>query len=424
MTATSSYRPKLFTLEGQGLKLNDADDVEEHIKHLRSMHDVEEIRLLGNTLGVEACDAIAEVIATKTTLQVANLADIFTGRYLKEIPHALSSLLRALARLPNLHTINLSDNAFGYKTQAPLVDFISFHVPLRHLILNNNGLGPEAGTMIAEALSTLHARKEDARKTGLEVPHLETVICGRNRLESGSMEAWAKAYSLHTGLKTIKMVQNGIRPKGMYLLLRDGLRHSKKIEILDLQDNTLTIKGAVALAVVCPGWTEIQELGIGDSLLGSRGSVLVAEALGKGMNQKLHTLRLQYNNIATKGLQALALAIKESLPSLRKIELNGNKFAEDDESVEVIRSLLQARKEDTDGAIIIDEEWGIDSLSELEEDSTADEDEEDLEQTLTEDEELQKLSSKEDNEALKVHNVTPGEKDVDGLAQSLANVKI
>lgn len=61
---------KVFSLEGKGLKLDTAADVEAHIKPLVEMDDVEEIRLLGNTLGVEACKRLGEVLETKKTLQV------------------------------------------------------------------------------------------------------------------------------------------------------------------------------------------------------------------------------------------------------------------------------------------------------------------------------------------------------------------
>jgi Ran GTPase-activating protein 1 len=61
---------KIFSLEGKGLKLDSAADVEAHIKPLREMQDVEEVRLLGNTLGVEACRVLGEVLETKKTLQV------------------------------------------------------------------------------------------------------------------------------------------------------------------------------------------------------------------------------------------------------------------------------------------------------------------------------------------------------------------
>ena len=294
------------------------------------------------------------------------MADIFTGRLLNEIPQALSSLLTALLTLPKLHTINLNDNAFGLNTQAPLVAFLSSHVPLQHLILNNNGLGPHAGILIADALTALHAKKEEARKAGKEVPYLETVICGRNRLENGSMTAWAKAYSLHTGVKEVKMVQNGIRQEGISHLLTNGLKHAKGIQVLDLQDNTFTLMGAKALATVAPGWMEIQELGVGDSLLSSKGGVIVAAALAKGGNKKLEILRLQYNDINAKGLAGFTKAAQDALPSLRKIELNGNKFSEEDQSIMKLRELLETRKEKLAGDIVMEDDWGLDSLSDLE----------------------------------------------------------
>lgn len=61
---------KIFSLEGKGLKLDTAQDVEAHIADLRAMDDVEEVRLLGNTLGVGACKLLGEVLATKKSLRV------------------------------------------------------------------------------------------------------------------------------------------------------------------------------------------------------------------------------------------------------------------------------------------------------------------------------------------------------------------
>ena len=69
--APDTKRTKIFSLEGKGLKLDTAADVEAHIKPLREMEDVEEIRLHGNTLGVEACKVLGEVLEAKKTLQVA-----------------------------------------------------------------------------------------------------------------------------------------------------------------------------------------------------------------------------------------------------------------------------------------------------------------------------------------------------------------
>ncbi|KAF4636533.1 hypothetical protein G7Y89_g1555 [Cudoniella acicularis] len=414
--APDAKSSKVFSLEGKGLKLDTAADVEAHIKSLREMEDVEEVRLLGNTLGVEACKVLGEVLETKKTLQIANFADIFTGRLLNEIPQALSSLLTALLTLPKLHTINLNDNAFGLNTQAPLVAFLSSHVPLQHLILNNNGLGPHAGILIADSLTTLHGKKEEARKAGKEVPDLETVICGRNRLENGSMTAWAKVYSLHTGVKEVKMVQNGIRQEGISHLLTEGLRHAKGIKTLDLQDNTFTILGAKALAKVAPGWTDILELGIGDSLLSAKGGVIFAGALAKGGNKKLEILRLQYNDITTKGLQAISKAVKDALPALRKIELNGNKFSEEDQAIMELKEILEARKDKLAGDLVLEDDWGLDSLSDLE---SEDEDESEEEEEEEEAEELREKLLEEAEEAQDEPVAQREDKDVDELADEL-----
>jgi Ran GTPase-activating protein (RanGAP) involved in mRNA processing and transport len=69
----SNVKDKVFSIEGKGLKLDDASDLEPHIADLRSAEDVEEVRLLGNTLGVGACKLLGEVLSTKKTLKVGSL---------------------------------------------------------------------------------------------------------------------------------------------------------------------------------------------------------------------------------------------------------------------------------------------------------------------------------------------------------------
>ena len=367
--------PTVFSLENQSLKLSTVEDAYPHLEPLRASTSITEIRLGGNTLGVPACTEIASLLSKQKNLQVANLADIFTSRLLSEIPPALSALLTSLLQLPNLHTVDLSDNAFGLNTVGPLVAFLKEHVPLKHLILNNNGLGPYAGIQIADALSELAEKKALARKEGKEVPDLCTIICGRNRLESGSMTAWARALKNHRGVKKIKMTQNGIRQDGIAVLLREGLRGCEGLEVLDLQDNTFTITGSLALSEVVGGWKQLKELGVGDCLLGARGGVVVAEALNKGENKSLRVLRAQYNDLDAKGVKALLVASEGGLPDLRRVELNGNRFSEDDEGVEGLRVLLNERKEEA-GERHADAEWGLDDLSDLEEDSDDDDDDE------------------------------------------------
>lgn len=54
------------------------------------------------------------------------------------------------------------------------------------------------------------------------------------------------------------------------------------LERVDLQDNTFTVSGAQSLAKVVGRWGQLKELGVGDSLLGRRGAVVLADVLAKG----------------------------------------------------------------------------------------------------------------------------------------------
>ena len=418
---------KVFSLAGKGLKLDTEADIDQHIQPLKDSHDFSHIDLSGNTFGVDACKALAVVLAAQKHLVSADLHDIFTSRLLEEIPPALNALLTALLSCAELHTIDLSDNAFGLKTKDPLVDFLSKHTPLQHLILNNNGMGPIAGTAIAESLSTLANRKKAAREDGRDVKDLQSVVCGRNRLENGSMAAWARAYEAHReGIMSVKMTQNGIRPEGISLLITSGLRHCSRLEVLDMQDNTFTLVGATALALAVDKWPRLKELGVGDDLLGPRGSIKLFQALENGHNKSVEILRLQFNDVNAKGVAALVGAAKEGLPSLRRVELNGNKFDEDDSKLEELTELLSDRKAEHGNGGDPDGYWGVDELDELEEEDS-EEDEEDEETTAEDEQDEDKVGARVLQEADEVEDQTVSQKrdpEVDALADALKKTEI
>jgi len=178
------------------------------------------------------------------------------------------------------------------------------------------------------------------------------------------MEAWAEAYRANNGVKTVKMVQNGIRPEGIAMLIKDGLSSCTGLETLDLQDNTFTSPGSEALAKAVVGWEKMVELGVGDCLLG-KGCSKVARALSEGRNKGLKILRLQYNEIDGTGVKAFKDALEKALPALEKLELNGNKFSEDDGVVLKIKDIFAERG------------FGeLDELDDMEEESDEEEEEE------------------------------------------------
>lgn len=60
----------VYSLVGRNLKLNSKADIQPHLDELDQITDLHEIHLGGNTFGVEACQALAEVLKTKGTLKV------------------------------------------------------------------------------------------------------------------------------------------------------------------------------------------------------------------------------------------------------------------------------------------------------------------------------------------------------------------
>jgi len=88
--SSTSKATKVFSLEGKALKLDTREQTEAHIKALRDMDDVEEIRLQGNTLGIEACKVLGEVLETKKTLKVRFSAALIAHIGITPPMHALT----------------------------------------------------------------------------------------------------------------------------------------------------------------------------------------------------------------------------------------------------------------------------------------------------------------------------------------------
>ncbi|KAG8936486.1 hypothetical protein FRC03_002485 [Tulasnella sp. 419] len=394
--------PRVFSLQGQGLKFDTKSDIEPYLEKLRAIDGLEEVHLGGNTFGVEACVALADALKGNQTLKVADFADIFTGRLITEIPAALQALCDALITTPALVELNLSDNAFGGRSAEPMVNFLTNNRTFSVLKLNNNGLGVWGGTVVAKALYESAKLSKSEGKTS----NLRTVICGRNRLENGSAPVWAEAFSEHGGLVEVRMPQNGIRMEGVEALAK-GLRACPNLEVLDLQDNTFTEAGSRAIASALPAWPKLRILNLSDCLLGPKGGIALGTAFTKGSNPKLQTLKLQYGELDHRSLNLIATAIKDHWPSLTTLELNGNRADPEDDCITNIKDALESHGNE-------------DALDELDDMEEAEEEEEPEHPAVEEAEELDREEaesvSKTGNESL-----SP-KKQVDATADALANL--
>ncbi|CAL1712453.1 unnamed protein product [Somion occarium] len=340
--------PKVFSLHGRGLRLDTKADIEPYLTGFDPAL-IEEIHLGGNTLGIEASEALAEFLGKTTALKVADFADIFTGRLISEIPQALQNLCDALIPRDTLIELNLSDNAFGGRSVEPIVPFLTKNRSFQILKLNNNGLGPAGGAVIADALLlSAQLSKKEGKKSSLR-----TVICGRNRLEDGAAGSWAAAFREHGGLVEIKMPQNGIRMDGIVELVR-GISANPGLQHLDLQDNTFSEKGAKAMADALKSWPELLTLNVSDCHIAEEdGDVSpIFSPLAAGSNPKLNFLKLENNNLETRTFELLAEAIPEFLPVLKHLEIQWNDFEEEDEVIQSLVGLLQRRG----GKVIVNDE--------------------------------------------------------------------
>lgn len=79
-------------------------------------------------------------------------------------------------------------------------------------------------------------------------------------------------------LEEVAMPQNGIYHIGI-TALSEGLRQNSNLRILNLNDNTLTARGAAAIAKALLYLPGLRSLNFGDCLLKTKGAQFIAEAL-------------------------------------------------------------------------------------------------------------------------------------------------
>jgi hypothetical protein len=61
----------VFSIEGRGLKLNTAEDVQAFVDTILQMDDLQVLKLSGNTIGVEAGKALAGSLQSKKNIRVS-----------------------------------------------------------------------------------------------------------------------------------------------------------------------------------------------------------------------------------------------------------------------------------------------------------------------------------------------------------------
>ena len=192
---------------------------------------------------------------------------------------------------------------------------------LEVLKVNNCGLGPEGGEMIAAALS---------RNEGLKLKHFEA---GRDRLENKGITALANVFAQMNSLEVVHVPQNGIKDEGMSILLFNLGQSCPGLNTLNINDNllmSLSIKNLLKVCIKCP---KLTHLNISDLNMGQEAVIATFQALEQAQNTLLYDLSCNYNEVNSGQAARLCFQLMEKLANktcdedgdrkLKKIEFIG-----------------------------------------------------------------------------------------------------
>ena len=262
------------SFRGDALKVDTIEDAQPIINRIEACVDIDTLEFAGNTFGVEAAEAIAQVLEEKKSLKNCLWSDMFTGRLRDEIPLILTCFSNAIIKA-NMHLVvlDLSDNAFGpagiKSVRLLLTSPAAFSI--EELYLDNNGLGP-GGEILASAMIECHKKANEA---GTKFA-LKTFVCGRNRIENTRAIPLAEAFKVLKTLEVIRMHQNGIYYEGITALAESFVMNPNLREI-DLHDNTFTAKGAKSISQVLPTLVKLRKIRLEDCLLRDDGAQILAQ---------------------------------------------------------------------------------------------------------------------------------------------------
>ncbi|XP_078324728.1 ran GTPase-activating protein 1-like [Crassostrea virginica] len=370
-----------LSFKGKGLKLNAAADAKEIVTEIEKCKLMTALRMEGNTLGVDAAEAIAKALEKHPEFQRAHWSDMFTGRLKTEIPKALEFLGAAIMKAGSgLVELDLSDNAFGPNGVVGLVALLKSPscYTLQELRLNNNGLGIGGGKMLAECLTECH---QNSVKAGKPLK-LRVFVSGRNRLENPGATALAGVFKALGSLEEVAMPQNGIYAEGI-TALAEAFAENKNLRVMNLSDNTFTQKGAKNMANVLPKLQNLEVINFGDCLVRTGGAIALSNALKEG-HQKLKELNLSGNEISKHGA-SVTVENMNNKPNLKKLDLNCNMLGE--EGIQEVREAMKKINKLEILASLSDDE-GSEDENEEEEENEEEADEEDVGQDVAEGEEV------------------------------------
>ncbi|XP_055945688.1 ran GTPase-activating protein 1-like [Argiope bruennichi] len=258
---------------------------------------------------LKSAEVIGKALESQSNLKRVFWRLMFNFTDRKEIPQALSCLVKGIATA-NAHIValNLSENSLDSGGMMGLKYFFespsSFN--LEELNLSFNLLGKEGAKLLSDFLST---SIRNSLKEGKPMK-LKDFDCSYNDLGNDGIAFIAKCLEGLSSLESIDLASNGIGSSGM-TALSNVFYSNPCLEKIILNINNL-LEGGVNRLSSC-----LKDLG------------------------KLQILGLKHCRVGSSGVLHLALAMKDSCPELRKVDLS---FNEIDSNVDMLLDAMENKK--------------------------------------------------------------------------------
>ncbi|EOB11395.1 Ran GTPase-activating protein [Nosema bombycis CQ1] len=313
----------LFSLKNQEKKYIDKSDTESIVKDLMiNPEKITELDLTSNVFKPKAFEGICECIEKMKNLKFVVLDEIFTTLVKEDMLSCFVMVSKALMN-KNLEVLDLSNNALSSDLPNEFLDLLSSLDSLKVLKVRNCGLGLMGADKLGECF------------TRLKKGNLEYLDLAQNRFFKFP-QILAIGLSTLKNLRVLHLEFNTIEKDSMSSFL--PLLLDKPLEILDIRDNFLNLKGCQTLGeMFCV--MDLKELMIGDCLMHDEGvKAFLKEASTRPVtlglpgdievNVNCELLDLSYNDFEQESLNLLVDFVEKY--QIRKLLINGNYFEETD----------------------------------------------------------------------------------------------
>ncbi|MBM3618291.1 MAG: hypothetical protein FJX23_07060 [Alphaproteobacteria bacterium] len=237
-------------------------------------------------------------------------------------------LAKALAKDPELKTLDLGRGQFGDAGAKALAESLATNTHLKTLNLNTSGITDEGAKALAEGLAKNQT--------------LEKLVLYSNDITDEGAIALADALKQNNSLKSLTLDYNRVGESGAQAIADAMGKHP--LTSLGLGANCLGDDGAVAIA---KAGKSLETLTLFRNAIGDEGAVAVAEHLfTKGV---LQSLDISTNKIGDAGAKAMTTALSGG-SALQSLLLSSNALGE--EGMQAFADFLE--KHDTLASLFLD----------------------------------------------------------------------